>query len=547
MRPPSASIVPPSPAIASSASRRVLHPRTKIVPHPRLEGLRRLRRGPAFGSKKRSVFRQRNRIFSRARVGAQRFLLHRIQPRRIAFGLVSFHVLMLMLVFMIIGVFLRLLVGQFARRLEVRMRDHSFFFRRRFLFFQFAFVALRFRRRIGRGEYAFLRIARCQIVLRVRDVFRQRRHFFLAQIVGSVYLVCVPSRLARLGPFARRFVPLHHGIQRRRAKQMRFAAFPFSIRLRAFTRGFVRRSNFLAKRAFRQCAKPPKYPPNPLPAPAASTATTTQTAPPPAPAHYPTAAPAANADAPSISIAIRPAAAQSPKRIRRPRNYLRNVHRKTARLKNTRPTKTRRVPPATATIPAIPLFQTFRARDLRDAPAEPRLAACPAFRTIQTMPAAPPRRRSALPARPTPGSAARRFRATATLPTPRRCSSPARRQIPHRTTPAPPRPDAPGISPATRPAAPSKCGLPVRPVLHPNCPQDIPTMKRMTTRTSKREVPAQIAGRRHHCVRRVHPGDCARHVRQTGCVRRDLHRRPTTVPDIRRRCRHCAAPTGVDD
>ena len=75
-------------------------------------------------------------------------------------------------------------------------------------------------------------------------------------------------------------------------------------------------------------------------------------------------------------------------------------------------------------------------------------------------------------------------------------------------------------------------------------------MKRMTTRTSKREVPAQIAGRRH-CVRRdlrrVHPGDCARHVRQTGSVRRDLHRRPTTVPDIRRRCRHCAAPTAVDD
>ena len=127
------------------------------------------------------------------------------------------------------------------------MRDHSFFFRRRFLFFQFAFVALRFRRRIGRGEYAFLRIARCQIVLRVRDVFRQRRHFFLAQIVVSVYLVCVPSRLARLGPFARRCVPFHHGIQRRRAKHMRFAAFPFSIRLRAFTRGFVRRSNFLAE------------------------------------------------------------------------------------------------------------------------------------------------------------------------------------------------------------------------------------------------------------------------------------------------------------
>ena len=69
----------------------------------------------------------------------------------------------------------------------------------------------------------------------------------------------------------------------------------------------------------------------------------------------------------------------------------------------------------------------------------------------------------------------------------------------------------------------------------------------MTARTSKREGPAQIAGRRH-CVRRdlrrVHPGDCARHVRQTGCVRRDLHR-PTTVPDIRRR--RCAAPTGVDD
>ena len=255
MRPPSPSIVPPSAPIASAASRRVLHPRTKIVPHPRLEGLRRLRRGPAFGSKKRSVFRQRNRIFSRARVGAQRFLLHRIQLRRIAFGLVSLQVLMLMimlvlmlmLVFMFIGVFVRLLLGQFARRLQLRMRDHSFFFRRRFLFFQFAFVALRFRRRIGRGEYAFLRIARCQIVLRVRDVFRQRRHFFLAQIVVGVYLVCLPSRLARLGPFARRFVPLHHGIQRRRAKHMRFAAFPFSIRLRAFTRGFVRRCNLLAE------------------------------------------------------------------------------------------------------------------------------------------------------------------------------------------------------------------------------------------------------------------------------------------------------------
>src|SRR6202789_1840086 len=128
---------PPSASIASSASRRVLHPRTKIVPHPRLEGVRRLRRGPAFGSKKRSVFRQRNRIFSRAPVGAQRFLLHRIQFRRIAFGLVSLHVLMLMimlvlmlvfmLVFILIGVFLRLLLGQFARRLQLRMRDHSFF------------------------------------------------------------------------------------------------------------------------------------------------------------------------------------------------------------------------------------------------------------------------------------------------------------------------------------------------------------------------------------------------------------------------------------
>src|SRR6202789_3598263 len=123
MRPPSASIVPPSAAIASSASRRVLHPRTKIVPHPRLEGLRRLRRGPAFGSKKRSVFRQRNRIFSRARVGAQRFLLHRIQLRRTPFGLVGFLLLIPMLFFMISGFFLPLLVGQSARRLEVRMRD----------------------------------------------------------------------------------------------------------------------------------------------------------------------------------------------------------------------------------------------------------------------------------------------------------------------------------------------------------------------------------------------------------------------------------------
>src|ERR1700722_15932860 len=116
MRPPPPPSAPPSAAIAPAASRRVLHPRTKIVPHPRLKGLRRLRRGPAFGRKKRSVFRQRNRIFSRARVGAQRFLLHRIQLRRIAFGLVSLHVLMLMimlvlmLVFMLIGVFLRLLL-----------------------------------------------------------------------------------------------------------------------------------------------------------------------------------------------------------------------------------------------------------------------------------------------------------------------------------------------------------------------------------------------------------------------------------------------------
>jgi len=84
----------------------------------------------------------------------------------------------------------------------------------------------------------------------------------------------------------------------------------------------------------------------------------------------------------------------------------------------------------------------------------------------------------------------------------------------------------------------------------------MPTKKTTTARTSKREVPAQIAGRRRDArhrrhFRRGHPVDYAhRLVRQTGYVRRDLHRRhPTAALDIRLhyhyRC--CAVPIAVAD
>ena len=197
MRSPSASIVPPSAAIASPASRRILHPRTKIISHPRLKRLRRLRRR-TFCGKRDAVFGQGGSL-ARAGISIERFLLHRIQILHVAFGTKSFSAQTGRVAFVIyvsLSMIMRLFfVRQFSGGFQLRMRDHSFFFRRRFLFFQFLFFVLFFSRVpvnagfgrcIRRCEPAFLRIARRQIVLRVRDMFGQRRHFFVGQVFVTV-------------------------------------------------------------------------------------------------------------------------------------------------------------------------------------------------------------------------------------------------------------------------------------------------------------------------------------------------------------------------
>src|SRR5277367_4903103 len=96
---------------------------------------------------------------------------------------------------MFFGVFFRMLVRQFTGGLKFRMRDHAFFFSRRFLFFQFGLFVFLFRsagvnaslgslgRCIGGGEAALLRVARGQIVLGVGDVFGERGYLFLGKIV----------------------------------------------------------------------------------------------------------------------------------------------------------------------------------------------------------------------------------------------------------------------------------------------------------------------------------------------------------------------------
>ena len=200
MRSPPASIVPASAAIASPASRRILHPRTKVIPHPCLERLCRLRRR-AFRGQRDPVFGQRGSL-ARAGISIERFLLYRIQILHVAFGAKSFstqtgRVTLVIYVFLMsFSMIMRMFfVRQFSGGFQFRMRDHSFFFRRRFLFFQFLFfvlffsrVAVRagFGRRIRCREPAFLRIARRQIVLRVRDMFGQRGHFFVGQVFVAV-------------------------------------------------------------------------------------------------------------------------------------------------------------------------------------------------------------------------------------------------------------------------------------------------------------------------------------------------------------------------
>ncbi len=110
-----------------------------------------------------------------------------------------------MLLGVIVRLFRRVFVRQLSVRFLIRMRDHPFFFRRRFLFFQFLFFVLFFRlgfsrltvrarlgrvcRCIRRRESALLRVPRRQIVLRVGDMLGQRRHFFVGQVFMHLDLV----------------------------------------------------------------------------------------------------------------------------------------------------------------------------------------------------------------------------------------------------------------------------------------------------------------------------------------------------------------------
>ena len=135
------------------------------------------------------------------------------------------------------------LVRQFASRFQLGMRDHAFFFRRGFLFLEFGFFVFvfrgidglhvrlaGFRRCVRCRESAFLRIPRRQIVLRVRDMFRECRDFFLGQI--RVFMAFVRGlNLAfavRLGSLAGRFMA---GNVVRLAENMRFVNLMLAVRL----------------------------------------------------------------------------------------------------------------------------------------------------------------------------------------------------------------------------------------------------------------------------------------------------------------------------
>jgi hypothetical protein len=155
LRTPSA-IIAPATTIAAATTRRILHARTEIAAHARLERLLR-RRWRALRGNRAALFALR-----RDGIGSFEISWHRFGRRDHAF---FFGCSLFLFELLVLGILRVLFTFMFFAVLVAMV-----------------FVRAGIGRRIRCSKHAILRISRCVIILRVGNMFGQRGRFFFGQI-----------------------------------------------------------------------------------------------------------------------------------------------------------------------------------------------------------------------------------------------------------------------------------------------------------------------------------------------------------------------------